>query len=812
MPNYNPHQLEPEVQQLWQQQDAFRVSEERDKEKYYCLPMFPYPSGHLHMGHVRVYSITDTLARFHRSMGKNVLHPMGWDAFGLPAENAAIKHKRPPSEWTYANIDYMRSQLKQLGYCYDWSREFATCSPSYYKWEQWFFLRMYEAGLVYRKNALVNWDPEEGTVLANEQVIDGRGWRSGAPVEQKEIPHWFMKITAYADELLDELEKLKDWPQQVRRMQQNWIGKSYGVRVIFPLAKQTKPQIEVFTTRPDTLLGVTFLTLAPQHPLALEWSKDNPQLAEFIKTQQKNPHQETKSGFDTGHKAIHPLSNESIPIWVSNYVLMAYGSGAVMGVPAHDQRDWEFAHRYRLPVKQVIAPQEGKWDFTKAAFTEKGININSAEFDKMDFTKSCAAITKRLEQLKKGSWETNYRLRDWGVSRQRYWGCPVPIVHCPSCGEVPVPDDQLPVELPQGVQLGGGGSPLAQLEAFYHCPCPRCGKSAKRDTDTFDTFVESSWYYARFACADSNHAMMDERGAYWLPVDQYVGGVEHAILHLLYARFFYKCMDDLLNKGKKKISNGREPFLRLLAQGMVLKDGAAMSKSKGNIVDPAELIKQYGADTVRLYMLFAAPATQSLEWSKSGVAGAFRFLKRFWQLANEFASPVLEAPTQLNEAQMRLNAKMHSTLKRVKDDIGRRQSFNTAIAAMMELFNSINRYPVASAKDRALVRQCLNNLILMLAPFTPHITQKLWQVFGEEGLVMDQPLPEVDESALVRKNLEMVIQVNGKLRNRILIDANETEENVKTSAAEAVSKYLQQSKPLKVIYVPGKLVNFVIRP
>lgn len=817
MSDYNPHQLEPEVQQLWREKGAFRVSEDGDKEKYYCLPMFPYPSGRLHMGHVRVYSITDTLARFHRSLGKNVLHPMGWDAFGLPAENAAIKNKRPPSEWTYDNIDYMRSQLQRLGFCYDWAREFATCAPSYYRWEQWFFLRMYEAGLVYRKNALVNWDPQEETVLANEQVIDGKGWRSGATVEQKEIPHWFMKITAYADELLAELDKLDGWPQQVKLMQKNWIGKSHGTRVVFPLAKQEQQssQLEVFTTRPDTLLGVTFLTLAPQHPLIRQWSKDDARLAAFVKQQQNNHQQETKAGLDTGHHAIHPLSGETIPIWVSDYVLMAYGSGAVMGVPAHDQRDWEFARQYQLPIKEVIAAQKGKgekWDYSKAAFTEKGVNVHSGEFDGMDFAQGSKAITKKLEALKKGRKEINYRLRDWGVSRQRYWGCPVPIIHCPECGEVPVPDEELPVELPQGIELGRGGAPLAQLKAFYHCICPRCGKAAKRDTDTFDTFVESSWYYARFACADRDDAMMDERGAYWLPVDQYVGGVEHAILHLLYARFFYKCMDDLLNKGEKKISQGREPFLRLLAQGMVLKDGAAMSKSKGNIVDPAELIEQYGADTVRLYTLFAAPATQNLEWTQSGVAGAFRFLRRFWQLAAEFAAPSGSPPTGLNEAQTALKAKMHGTLKRVKDDLSRRQSFNTAIAAMMELFNSISRHKVESEKDRALARECLRALILMLAPFTPHISQKLWQLFGEKELVMNQPWPQVDESILVRKNLELIVQVNGKLRSRIVINAEESEENVKNSAAEAVSKYLQQSKPLKTIYVPGKLVNFVVRP
>ena len=818
--NYNPHQLEPEIQRLWTEKDAFRVTEDATKEKYYCLSMLPYPSGRLHMGHVRVYTIGDTLARFQRMQGKNVLHPMGWDAFGLPAENAAIQNKKPPREWTYGNIDYMRSQLKRLGYSYDWSREFATCAPSYYRWEQWFFLRLYERGLVYRKNALVNWDPVDNTVLANEQVIDGKGWRSGAAVEQKEIPHWFMKITAYADELLEELHRLPDWPQQVRTMQQNWIGKSSGARIVFPLSDETlkasgsgaPSQIEVFTTRPDTLFGITFMSLAPQHPLAQRWSKSNKKLAAFLnKHQQRTREQEEgKNGINTGYTAIHPLTDESIPIWVSDYVLMEYGTGAVMGVPAHDQRDWEFARAYQLPIKQVIAAAADKADITQGAYEEKGININSGEFDGMDFAAGCDAITQRLAEKHRGEKETNYRLRDWGVSRQRYWGCPVPIIHCDKCGEVAVADDQLPVKLPENIDLSKGGSPLARVAEFYHCKCPSCGGSAHRDTDTLDTFAESSWYYARYACVDCNDAMMDERGAYWLPVDQYVGGVEHAILHLLYARFFYKCMDDILNKGKKKVSRGREPFLRLLAQGMVLKDGAAMSKSKGNIVDPAELVARYGADTVRLYMLFAAPATQSLEWTESGVAGAFRFLKRFWKLAIRFAA----APTgyaALNEEQTNLKAKLHRTLKKVKDDIGRRQSFNTAIAAMMELFNSISRYEGSSETDKALVSECIRSLILILAPITPHISQRLWEVYGEKDLVMDCSLPEVDETLLVRRSLELIVQVNGKLRNRITIDAKETEENVKSAAAAAVEKHLRRNEPLRTIYVPGKLVNFVVR-
>ena len=819
--DYNPHQLESEVQQLWQRKDAFRVSEDKNKEKYYCLAMLPYPSGRLHMGHVRVYTITDTLARFHRMMGKNVLHPMGWDAFGLPAENAAIKNKKPPREWTDGNIAYMRRQLQRLGYAYDWSREFATCDPSYYKWEQWFFLRMWERGLVYRKNALVHWDPTDKTVLANEQVIDGKGWRSGAFVEKRAIPHWFMKITHYANELLEDLETLSGWPQQVRTMQENWIGKSHGARVLFSLSPaaaaavgEAAARIEVFTTRPDTLLGTSFLSLAPEHLYAQKWQQNNASLADFISThpQRIRKQPDSKEGINTGYTAVHPLSGREIPIWVSDYVLMEYGTGAVMGVPAHDTRDWEFAEKHKLPFLQVISPSEGEWDIAEKAFTAKGININSGDFDGMDFSQSCAAIIKKLEQENKGSRDINYKIRDWGVSRQRYWGCPVPIIHCKKCGEVGVPHEELPVTLPPDIKLGGGGSPLAQANDFYHCSCPQCGGEAHRDTDTFDTFVESSWYYARYACADCNHAMMDERGFYWLPVDQYVGGVEHAILHLLYARFFYKCMDDILNQGDTKVTRGREPFLRLLAQGMVLKDGSAMSKSKGNIVDPAELIEKYGADTVRLNMLFAAPASQKLDWSDGGIEGAFRFLRRFWKLAVQFAdAPRSYDDNALNKEQRALKVSFHKTIKKVRDDIGRRQSFNTAIAAVMELFNELSRYPIRAETDKALIRKILTGLIRMLAPIAPHITQKLWSHYGNEELLIDSSLPAVDKESLVEETITLIVQVNGKLRARLVLPANESPTATENKARDKVKKYLAAGKYERTIHVPGKLVNFVVR-
>ena len=801
------------------------------------------------MGHVRNYTIVDTLARFHRMAGKNVLQPIGWDAFGLPAENAAIKNKTSPAKWTYANINYMRAQFKRLGYAYDWSREFATCDPDYYRWEQWFFLRMRERGLVYRKNAMVNWDPADNTVLANEQVIDGKGWRSGATVERREIPHWFMKITAYADELLADLDKLTDWPEQVRVMQRNWIGKSRGLTIDFKLGETRDAReeeletVSVFTTRPDTLLGVTFLSLSADHPLSGHWARQDKKIDAFIEkihAAKKDPANTEKNGLDTGRRVLHPLTGESVPLWIADYVLTEYGSGAVMGVPAHDQRDLEFAGKYGLPVRRVIAPAApgsapGNTANTQAsarskdAYTERGLTVNCGEYDNLNFDEMFAAMKDALGKKQAGREEVQYRLRDWGISRQRFWGCPVPIIHCPQCGEQPVPDADLPVKLPENISLMGGNSPLRQVKEFYECQCPKCGGAAHRDTDTFDTFIDSSWYYARYCCADCDTGMMDERGAYWLPVDQYVGGVEHAILHLLYARFFYKCMDDILNTGKKAVTRAREPFTRLLAQGMVLKDGTAMSKSKGNIVNPQALIDQQGADTIRLYMLFAAPPAQAFEWTDGAVNGSRRFLNRFWQLALRYADADRchdhYNKENLGKTQRNLYAKLHQTIDKVKKDIAVRHSFNTAIAAMMELTNEITSVLGDSdlPADRALGRECMRSLILLLAPFAPHICQELWNMYtanatDAEKILMNHPLPQTDPKAMEVRQRTIVIQVNGRLRARMEVEEIEEVENINDAAEkeisrralELVKKWTGGKMPHKTVFVPGRLINFVI--
>ena len=640
--NYPAQDVEVAAQAYWDDHDCFKVTEDPNKEKFYCLSMFPYPSGHLHMGHVRNYTIGDVISRFQRMLGKNVLQPMGWDAFGLPAENAAMKNNAAPAEWTYGNIDYMREQLQRLGYAYDWSREVATCHPDYYRWEQWFFTRLFEQGLVYKKEAEVNWDPVDQTVLANEQVVDGRGWRSGALVERRKIPQWFIKITDFGDELLEDLNKLDGWPDKVKTMQANWIGRSEGVELDFTVQDEADAELgtlSVYTTRPDTLMGVSYVAVAAQHPLALKAAEGNPALQKFIAEQSNVKVAEAdmatmeKLGMDTGRLAIHPLTNDTVPIFVANFVLMNYGSGAVMAVPGHDQRDWEFAQKYSLPIHQVIAPAAGnECDLSSAAYTEKGTLINSAEFDGLDFEQAVAAIEAKLSGMGRGKKTVNFRLRDWGVSRQRYWGAPIPIIHCDACGAVPVPDDQLPVRLPEDIKMDDGGSPLGKLAEFVNTECPRCKSPAKRETDTFDTFMESSWYYARYACRDQDSAMLDERADYWLPVDQYIGGIEHAILHLLYARFFHKLMR---NAG---LVTTDEPFAQLLTQGMVLKDGTKMSKSKGNTVDPLPLIERYGADTVRMFTMFAAPPEQSLEWSDSGVEGSHRFLKRLWRIVANHTS------------------------------------------------------------------------------------------------------------------------------------------------------------------------------
>lgn len=850
---YNPHSIEEQVQEYWSSNDTFRVTEDPNKEKFYCLTMLPYPSGRLHMGHARVYTIGDVLARYQRMMGKNVLHPIGWDAFGLPAENAALKNKESPREWTYSNIAYMKKQMQRLGHSFDWSREFATCDVAYYKWEQWFFLKMFEKGLVYRKNAIVNWDPVDQTVLANEQVIDGKGWRSGAVVEQKEIPHWFMKITDYADELLDSLDDLDAWPKQVKTMQENWIGRSHGLRINFTLdeqgiadggdaAKQLQKdngatdsadndgrcEIAVFTTRPDTLCGVTFVSVAPEHPLVASWMQRNQTIEKFVTQYQSStlsPEDRSKSkkGIKTPYKVRNPLTNEEVEVWIADYVLMGYGTGIVMGVPAHDQRDWEFAKLHGLPIKQVVAAAgepviDPEIDMASGALEEKGVNINcdddldNLNLDGLDFAASYAMILQKLSATGSAKEEVNYRLRDWGISRQRFWGCPVPIIHCEKCGEVPVPDADLPVELPTNIDLSGGVSPLGKVEEFVNCICPKCGGAARRDTDTFDTFVDSSWYYARYCCADSETAMLDERAAYWLPVDQYIGGVEHAILHLLYARFFYKVMDDILLKDGKKVSSGREPFLRLLAQGMVLKDGKAMSKSLGNVVEPQKLIDIYGADTVRLYILFAAPPEASLDWSDSAVEGSSRFIKRFWALAAELQdAPANFDVKSLTATDKELYAKMHGVIIKVKDDIGRRQNFNTAIAAMMELTNDLRAFMQADGHNKALCRHVVYNLILLLAPIAPHICHYLWREYGEETELMDAPMPVGDKGAMHQDNFLLVVQVNGKKRSELRLDKDVAQEDAKKSAADAVARFLEGKHVIKTIYVQGKLVNFVVK-
>ncbi|WP_069472382.1 leucine--tRNA ligase [Candidatus Marithrix sp. Canyon 246] len=790
---YTPNTIESEVQQRWEAEQAFKVVENPDKEKFYCLAMFPYPSGRLHIGHVRNYTIGDVISRYQRLLGKNVLQPMGWDAFGLPAENAAIKHKVAPAKWTRENIDYMRNQLKALGFAYDWSRELATCNADYYRWEQWLFIQLYKKGLVYKKTAPVNWDPVDQTVLANEQVINGRGWRSGALVERREISQWFIKITAYAEELLEDLQTLEQgWPNAVRLMQQNWIGRSEGVEIVFKVGDD---DLTVYTTRPDTLMGATYLAIAAEHPLAKQAAATQANLAEFLVTCNKTATDEAtietmeKLGMDTGLTAIHPITGEALPVWVANFVLMNYGTGAIMSVPANDQRDFEFANKYNLPIKEVI--------------DEKGILINSNQFNGLSSKQAFAAIAEHLEQQGKGKRQVNYRLRDWGVSRQRYWGCPIPMIDCPNCGTVAETD--LPVRLPEDVVLDGSGSPIKP--EFYQTKCPQCGSDAKRETDTFDTFMESSWYYARYACPDADSGMLDERVNYWLPVDQYIGGIEHAILHLLYARFFHRLMRD------EGLVKNNEPFSRLLTQGMVLKDGTKMSKSKGNTVDPQDLIKKYGADTVRLFIMFAAPPEQSLEWSDSAVEGSFKFLKRLWKqvVVNVEQQPATLTTNKLSKSELDLRRQVHETIAKVGDDIGRRYTFNTAIAAIMELLNSFNK-----AKDtpqtRAIMREGLEATVLMLSPIVPHMTQVLWEKLGHSGLIMDASWPQVDKTALTINEVEMVVQVNGKLRGKITVAVDADKKTIEEIALNEanVQRFTADKTIKKVIVVPKKLVNVVV--
>ncbi len=813
MKNYQAAELEREVQQWWAEHDCFSTREDDPREKYYCLAMFPYPSGALHIGHVRNYTIVDAMARQRRMAGFNVLHPMGWDAFGLPAENAAIEQGAPPEQWTRSNIAAMRTELQRLGFSYDWSREFATCDPEYYRWEQWFFLRLYAEGLVYRAEGEVNWDPVDQTVLANEQVVDGRGWRSGAPVEQRRVSQWYLRITRYAEELLEALEALEGWPQQVRLMQKNWIGRSEGVEFDFAL-RGSEQTLRVFTTRPDTLMGTTFVALSPQHPLLQDLEAPTG-LQEFLERQQQQKLSEAelatgeKEGMDTGLRAVHPFSGEELPVWVANFVLMEYGSGAIMSVPAHDQRDWEFARKYQLPIRQVIEPPGGEYDVEGGAYTGHGRLLNSGQWDGLDFADACAAIGDALCEKHGGARRVRYRLRDWSVSRQRYWGAPIPIIHCPRCGAVPTPEEQLPVLLPGDARFAGAASPLPELQSFVHTECPECGGEARRETDTFDTFVESSWYYARFCCPAQNEKMLDERARYWLPVDQYVGGIEHAVMHLLYARFFHKALRDL------GLVDCDEPFTRLLSQGMVLKDGAKMSKSRGNTVSPRGLIERYGADTVRLYVLFAAPPEQSLEWSDQAVEGAHRFLKRLWRLVHEHAAqglPDTAAPQAEDASGRSLLRKTHETIDRVNRDYRERFGFNTAIAAIMELCNAISRLENGAA-NRAVRHFALQSAVQLLTPVTPHICHVLWQTLGGSGTVHECPWPEADARALEREEVTVVVQINGKLRARLQTRAGTDEQSLQKLALEheKVQRFLHGQTVEKTIVIPDKLVNIVLR-
>jgi leucyl-tRNA synthetase len=825
---YHPSAIEADAQHYWDTRESFKSTEEPGREKFYCLSMFPYPSGKLHMGHVRNYTIGDVVSRFQRMQGKNVLQPMGWDAFGLPAENAAIKNNTAPAKWTYENIEYMKGQLKSLGFAYDWSRELATCRPDYYRWEQWFFTRLYEKGLVYKKMATVNWDPVDCTVLANEQVIDGRGWRSGALVVRKEIPQWFIKITAYAEELLADLDKLPDWPEQVKTMQRNWIGKSRGITMRFDLSTSIAGHdaFEIYTTRPDTLMGVTYVSLAAEHPIAQAAAEHNPELKTFLTACKMQSVAEAdmatmeKKGFDTGLKALHPISGREVPVWVANYVLMDYGSGAVMAVPAHDQRDYEFAQKYQLLIEQVITAANGDpTDISTAAFTDKGTLIHSGEFDGLDFNAAFDAIATKLENLGKGHITLNYRLRDWGVSRQRYWGTPIPMFNLPEGGEIPVPANRLPVLLPEDVVMDGVNSPIKSDADWRKTELD--GQAIEHETDTFDTFMESSWYYARYTCPDFEGGMLNPDAAnYWLPVDQYIGGIEHAILHLLYARFFHKLMRD------EGLVQCDEPFQRLLCQGMVLKDGSKMSKSKGNTVDPQELIDQYGADTVRLFMMFAAPPEQSLEWSDAGVEGAHRFLKRLWKAVYTHVNHLQEqsiAPAtldikatdipSLNEVQKALRRKTHETIAKVTGDYGQRQTFNTAVAAVMELLNEIGKQADRSHMSHlAVEREALDAAVLLLSPIAPHISHALWQVLGHNEPAVEARWPVVDGTALVKDRIELAVQVNGKLRGTVIVSPQADQAEVESAAKsnDNVNKFLEGKAIRKVILVPGKLLNIVV--
>ncbi len=875
--HYQPSTLEPAARTVWDSARLFNVAEDPRKPKYYCLSMFPYPSGKLHMGHVRNYTIGDVLSRYKLLNGFNVLQPMGWDAFGLPAENAAMKNQVAPAAWTYDNIAYMKQQLKSLGFAIDWSRELATCTPEYYRWEQWFFTKLFEKGLVYKKSGTVNWDPVDQTVLANEQVVDGRGWRSGALIEKREIPMYYFRITDYAEELLADLDELEHWPEQVKTMQRNWIGKSRGMQVRFALNADSRaglPEshaecVQVYTTRPDTLMGATYLAVAAEHPLASAAALDNPALQAFIAECKSGSVAEAdmatmeKKGMPTGRFVNHPLNGEPLPVWVANYVLWGYGDGAVMAVPAHDERDFEFAQKYRLPVKTVIQPASGERlpEPLTEAYTEYGILCDSGEFSGLDFQAAYDAMAAKLSQQDAGAPKTQSRLRDWGISRQRYWGCPIPIIHCPHCGDVPVPEQQLPVVLPEDVVPDGAGSPLARMPEFYQTTCPTCGAAAKRETDTMDTFMESSWYFARYASPQCSTGMVDPQAAdYWLAVDQYIGGIEHAILHQLYARFFTKLMRD------EGLLNVREPFTRLLTQGMVVcdtyyRDGAngskdwiapqdvlltrndkgqviaavhkddglpvhiggteKMSKSKNNGVDPQQIIDAYGADTARLFMMFAAPPDQSLEWSDAGVDGAHRFLRRLWRVVFEHQQSGITnafsgSQDTLSGSLKDLRFKLHSTIAKVSDDYGRRQQFNTAIAAVMELLNQydscVKNGACEDTSGRAVAQEVLEAAVRLLWPIVPHICQHLWQALRPQTALWDAAWPVVDEAALVKAEITLMVQVNGKLRGQITVAADAAQDTIEAAAlaTEGALKFMEGKPAKKVIVVPGRLVNIVV--
>ncbi len=812
---YDPHANEASVQSYWSENGTFEVTENSDKPKFYCLSMFPYPSGQLHMGHVRTYTLGDVISRYKRLHGHNVLHPMGWDAFGLPAENAAIKNKVAPADWTKSNISHMKRQMGDLGFSFDWRRELATCDPDYYRWEQWLFTRMLKKGLVYRKSAWVNWDPVDQTVLANEQVIDGRGWRSNAPVERRELEQWFIRITAYADELLSNLDQMPGWPEKIKVMQRNWIGRSEGVELTFPMSGGG---VTVYTTRPDTLMGVTYLAVAPQHPLAQQVAAGNPELATFVteasnvKVAEADMARMEKRGMPTGLTAQHPLTGADVPVWVANFVLMEYGSGAVMAVPGHDQRDWEFARKYKLPILQVIEPASAgtdHCDLSEAAFVAKGVCVNSGAFDGLAFVEAFDAIAAALADKNLGSRQTNYRLRDWGVSRQRYWGCPIPVIHCKQCGPVGVPDVDLPVVLPTDVEFQGVGSPLKDMKSWYETTCPECGADAVRETDTFDTFMESSWYALRYTSHNLQDGILDERAKYWGAVDHYVGGEEHAILHLLYARFFYRVLRD------EGFVEGDEPFENLLALGMVLKDGVKMSKSAGDAGDPQKLIDAHGADAVRMAMMFAAPPEHSFEWSQHGVESAGRWLRtRLWNVVTQHLAagevPALDV-TALNDTQRAIRRQTHVTISKSTDDYGRRLTFNTVVSSVMSLMNDVIAFEDQTPAGRAVRHEALCAAVLIMSPITPHISHTLWALLGN-GRLEDATWLEVDEAALVRDTVNIVVQVNGKLRGRVEAAAGAVEDDV-TGPAQAepnVAKFMQGKQVRKVIFVTDKLINFVV--